>query len=596
MSELVAMGGRLAAGASRALLATSCAWVLALSAPAWAQDAPPATGWQPADPQRELRDAAEQAEAGSADVRVPALRERAAAVAATVPTRGFRIGGVGEHPRYGITPATMQALLDARFQALAGGAQQVALDFDQLQDVAAAVTAAYREAGFVVATAFVPVQTVGADGVVALEVLEGRLGRVLVEGNRRIRSEAIAAPARRLQGRSLHRDEVDAALLGMRDLPGTGTSAVLQPGLAPGDTDMVVTVTEEARPYSVTLGASNYGTEQTGRYRAQAGLAWRNALGLGDVFSAGYVHGFSPQQSTSASLGWTVPVHAVDGLALSAAYSRSEMEIASGPLAALGLAGPTTMGQLGLDWKFHNQPLLQMHGTLRLVRERSQLGALGFTLSDQAFDVLDAGFVMRQVQSRSRGVNLVQANVRHALADRSADQDLVTPARDSDWTLLRVALARMQYLSQSQRLFARLYGQYSDDVLVPMEQIALGGPDSIRSLPVSDALGDRGYQATLEYQVDAPGFADVASPFGGRPWRDLLQLEVFVDHGRVMAASGSLTAVPGRTYSGAGAGLRFRLPHLHALELRLAAAVPVGGTDASDGDDLRAWVRLGLTF
>ena len=265
-------------------------------------------------------------------------------------------------------------------------------------------------------------------------------------------------------------------------------------------------------------------------------------------------------------------------------------------LAALGLTGPTTSAQLGLDWKFHNRPLLQMHGSLRLVRERSTLEALGFRLSDQEFDVVDAGFVLRHVDRRSRGVNLVQANVRHALADRSADPDLVTPARDSDWTLLRVSLARMQYLTPSQRLFARLYGQYTSDVLVPMEQISLGGPDSIRSLAVSEALGDRGYQATLEYQVDAPGFGDVASPFGGRPWRELLQFELFVDHGRVSASEGGLSPAQARSYSGAGAGLRFRLPHLSGLDLRLAAAVPVGGADPSDGDDLRTWVRLAMTF
>ena len=336
MPDVVATGACRTWSAPRALLPLACAWGLA-TAPAWAQQEP-AAGWQPADPEQALREAAEAPPTLQAPrVEVPAMRERAA-TQASVPTRGFRIGGVGEHPRRGITPGSIQALLDERFRALAGDADEVALDFDQLQDVAKDVTAAYREAGFVVATAYVPVQTVGADGIVALEVLEGRVGRVLVEGNRRVRSSAIAAPARRLEGRSLHRDEVDTALLTMRDLPGVGTSVVLQPGQAQGETDIVVTATEEARPYSVSLGASNHGTELTGRYRGQVGLTYRNALGLGDVVSAGYVHGFSPEQSTSASLGWTIPVHAVDGLSVSAAYARSEMEVNSGRFAALDAA------------------------------------------------------------------------------------------------------------------------------------------------------------------------------------------------------------------------------------------------------------------
>src|SRR3546814_11300252 len=97
--------------------------------------------------------------------------------------------------------------------------------------------------------------------------------------------------------------------------------------------------------------------------------------------------------------------------------------------------------------------------------------------------------------------------------------------RDSDFWSLRLSFVRMQYLTRSQRLYLKLNGQYSDDVLVPMEQFALGGPDSVRAYPISDALGDRGYHVAVEYQVDAPGFGDTASPFGGRPGRAVVPLD-----------------------------------------------------------------------
>src|SRR3546814_10201633 len=108
-----------------------------------------------------------------------------------------------------------------------------------------------------------------------------------------------------------------------------------------------------------------------------------------------------------------------------------------------------------------------------------------------------------------------------------------------------------------------------DDVLVPMEQFALGGPDSVRAYPISDALGDRGYHVAVEYQVYAPGFGDKASPFGGRPWREVVQFELFADHGRVSSVGSA--GSPGRTFDGAGAGLRFHLPDTHGLDFRLAA-------------------------
>src|SRR3546814_3117420 len=74
------------------------------------------------------------------------------------------------------------------------------------------------------------------------------------------------------------------------------------------------------------------------------------------------------------------------------------------------------------------------------------------------------------------------------------------------------------------------------DALIPLEQFALGGPDSTRAYPIADALRDRGYYTSLEYHVDAPGFGDKVSPFYGRPWRELLEFQVFVDYAKGYSA------------------------------------------------------------
>lgn len=91
MSEVVAGRGGRYRFASRALLPVACALVLA-ALPAWAQQESPAAGWQPDDPKPALRDAGPVPTLQAAPVDVPALSERGASQA-TVPTRGFRIGG-----------------------------------------------------------------------------------------------------------------------------------------------------------------------------------------------------------------------------------------------------------------------------------------------------------------------------------------------------------------------------------------------------------------------------------------------------------------------------------------------------------------------
>src|SRR3546814_17910579 len=74
---------------------------------------------------------------------------------------------------------------------------------------------------------------------------------------------------------------------------------------------------------------------------------------------------------------WALPIFTpVPGLAASLGYARSEMEVRSGPFAALGISGPTEVAQLGAEWQFLNRQDLQMPAALRMVRERSTLEAL----------------------------------------------------------------------------------------------------------------------------------------------------------------------------------------------------------------------------
>src|SRR3546814_19935568 len=104
----------------------------------------------------------------------------------------------------------------------------------------------------------------------------------------------MSAPNDGLRGRIRRKDELDTALLYVSDLPGVSTTSVLQPGKEQGETDLVVVATEAERPMRFSLGLSNHGTELTGRYRAQVGVAWDAPLGLGGAFSARSVTALDP--------------------------------------------------------------------------------------------------------------------------------------------------------------------------------------------------------------------------------------------------------------------------------------------------------------
>lgn len=518
--------------------------------------------------------------------------------AQTIEVDGFRVTGVGDHAKQGVTPASIQAVADAQYQQLAGKTGQPAkLTFAQMQGVADKIVARYRKAGFIVSNAFLPAQTISADRIVHVQVLEGQIGKIIVKGTKRYRPSVISASAQKLRGKPLLKSDVDTALLYARDLPGVSVSSTFEPGAQTGDTDLLMIANEAKRPYQITVGASNYGTDLTGQYRADLGVEWDNPLGIGDTFNANAEYALDPNNNLYGSLSYRAPVPIEPGITAVVGASRSELQIDNGTFAALDVKGPTTQYYAGMDWKFINDDDLKAIGTLHFIDEESKLSSLGTNLSDEKFTLAELTLGMMQTDRRFNGVNILQLGVRQAINDYSNPVDLVSPGHSSDFTVAKLSYTRLQFLTQTQRLYFKFVGQYTNDALIPLEQFVLGGPDSVRSYPIADALRDRGYYTSLEYHVDAPGFANVISPFYGRPWRELLEFEVFADYSKGFSAGANRISTPDpATLSGVGAGLIFRLPRFSHFEFHIDGSKALSAENASDGKGYHIYARFSFTY
>jgi hemolysin activation/secretion protein len=531
---------------------------------------------------------------------VPPVKDRDSGdmAAQKVAVNGFHVAGVGNHPKLGVTPASIQSLVDAQYARLATeSGSPTQLTFAQMQAVAQKVVDRYRAAGFIVSNAFLPAQTIGADRIVRIQVLEGQIGKIIVKGTRRYRPAVIAAPAERLRGKPLLKSDVDTALLYARDLPGVSVSSTFQPGANTGDTDLVMVASEAKRPYKFLFGANNYGTDLTGKYRAEAGVEWDNPLGFGDTFNAMLDYALDPTNNVYGEMSYRAPAPSIPGLSAVVGASRSELQVNTGTFSALDVKGPTSLYYGGLDWKFTNTVDFKQQTTLHFIQEESKLSSIGISLSDEKFGVGELTYGFVHTDRRFQGVDILQVGVRQALNDESRVPDLVSPNHSSSFTVAKLSYTRLQFLSKSQRLNFKFVGQYTKDALIPLEQFVLGGPDSTRAYPIADALRDRGYYAALEYHVDAPGFGNRISPFYGRPWRELLEFEVFVDYAKGFSAGANRISTPdSATLSGAGAGLIFRLPRFKNFEFHIDGAVPLSSQNSSDGKGYHIYSRFSFTY
>ena len=497
--------------------------------------------------------------------------------------RGFRVDGVTSNPEQGVTPQTVQAAADAAFARESGGAPEARLTVGHMVKVSDEVTTFYRNKGYLVAKAFLPVQTVGSDSIVHIQVVEGTISDVVVENNKRYSAGTLRKPSAQLVGQRPQRDGVESALLYTQDYPGVRLFGTFRPGASTGDTKLVLQVQEEKR-FDWSLGADNYGNELTGRYRFRGDAAWNNPFGAGDRFALTLLQAVSPTNTTFGSVDYSLPV-GPRGLVTNLELSRNAFSVA-GDLARLRLQGQITMYHAGADWRFLRQRFANASAGLALDHKESKLTAVDtLNITNDKYNVAVLGFDGDRVDTRFKGVDQGSLKIRQGLSSQFGSSS----SADKTFTIGEVRYARIQALGDTQTAVFRLRGQYTGNVLSPLEQFALAGPDAVRAYPVGQSLTDIGVYSALEYRVQAPGFSRSPGPFG-RTWGDLLSAILFYDYAGGQDTVGTNTS----DLSGAGAGLQFGVPGTFSLLLQ--GAVPLSSTESTDGSNFRLYGEMSYKF
>jgi len=144
-----------------------------------------------------------------------------------------------------------------------------------------AVTRLYVDAGYVTSGAVIPDQN-PTGGVVRLDVVEGRLAAVDVEGSPHYRHGYFASRLLRAGRAPLHMQRLEEALrLLQRDPLIERVDAVLQPGQVRGESRLVLNVREGHR-YHVGVEGSNERSPAIGSWGGTVDGSYFNAIGWGE--------------------------------------------------------------------------------------------------------------------------------------------------------------------------------------------------------------------------------------------------------------------------------------------------------------------------
>jgi len=452
-----------------------------------------------------------------------------------------------------------------------------------LQAAAADVAEAYRKAGWI-ARAYLPRQDI-RDGKVGIEIVEAVFGGARVEGPRskRVKPERVQAiiAGALPEGSMLNARALDRALLLADDLPGVGVAGGLQEGAKPGQTDLIVRLSD--KPWiGGDVDLDDTGARAVGAERASANLYLGSPFGLADQAGANLIHTLG---SDYARLAWSVPL-GYDGWRVGVSASELKYRLVAEDFKGLNAKGSSTTG--GLDASY---PLLrsrQKNVYLGLNYDHKRFDnlanqaitshyandAYSASVSGNAFDDLGGG------GANNASLSLVSG--RQVLGHLDPGENA---ALQGHYTKLRYSLSRLQALGERFALYAAFSGQETGGhKLDSSEKFYLGGAAGVRAYPADEGGGSGGSLASAELRWSLPhGVA----------------LSGFYDSGTVSNYDGA------KSYSLHGAGLALGWQADSGLNLKAIWARRVGDNPnrAANGDDQdgtlhknRLWLSAGLFF
>jgi len=514
----------------------------------------------------------------------------------------FRLVGAVDRPSYGVSVAEAAALLEtARREQPTDG-----FSINQLHEVAGKVAAYYREHGYILAQSFVPEQEV-ANGEVTVQVLEGTLASIQVEGNQGYRAKVLERPFLALLGEPIEKDSIESALLTLTNYPGVTAFGVLGAGREVGTSQLTLRVQSEDR-FAMEAALDNHGSQFAGEYRTQIVFTINDPLRRADRLQLVGLYALDSSESGThglyGGLDYQIPLFSPrDSLRVLHLTNTYTVGASAGSLATVDTEGETQVDEIGYRHDFPRSRLGSASIGLAMNVKSAEFSAPPAAIYDDKLTTVRLDAQWERVDTRFRGVNHFALSYTHGFKDLLGSLGDYDPAvlggasrlgASGEFDKISLQVQRLQRLTQSTSVLLRVDGQYSDDPLVSLEQFSLGGPNSVRAYSVSEVLAERGGVASLELILGAPGIAKRPA-FGSYTWGQLLQLSVFADYAKGWLnpplLSGQERSVE---LSGAGAALQFAVPgHVFA---RFEVASPLSNRPVGNDRDPQFYFRLGASF
>jgi hemolysin activation/secretion protein len=451
------------------------------------------------------------------------------------------------------------------------------ITFADLLQVETILTRFYNSKGYINSGAVVPQQPI-KDGVITVQIVEGRLEDIIVKVNGRLSEDYVRSRVARGGKTPLNINKLQESLqLLQLDPLVENLNAELSVG-AKRDRWILSVEVDQAPAFKPELFVNNSRTPAVGTFERGVAINHNNFAGDGDRVSLVYKN---TDGSNDYEAGYNIPINALNGT-VGFSYRFVESEIVEPPFDDLDIESETDEYQFTV-----RQPII-----LTATSESTQELALGLEFSRQANKTFIFG---NEPFPLSAGANdegetriyplrffqeWTQRTRRQVLAARSQfsvgldifDATNNSDGPDSEFFAWRGQAQWLRQLSAESNinLLLRSDIQLSTSELVPLEQFTLGGAENVRGYRQDALLSDNGFFASAEVRIPI---------YRWNENRNSLSVSPFIDFGTVWNKSDDRD-LDDNTLVSLGLGLQLSLSD--RLNARLDWGIPLVEVEDQD--------------
>ena len=396
---------------------------------------------------------------------------------------------------------------NAELQALLSSYTGRELRFDDLQAAADVITKYYRAAGFFLASAYLPQQTI-KQGQVEIAILEGHLdGSHLKEGaiypvtEVRLKNSVLQRFLdMQAEGEVVNEEDMEHLSLLINDLPGIESKIVLSPGSKVNTSALSLKVKEKPM-LSGYVAVDNQGLYSTGYFRFSGGITLNDLTGYGDQLN---LRALTTETGDTVG-GWADYNLPINGYGTRLAINFSELHYSLGrsftALKADGIARTVGASITHPLWLAREGRLMGIaHYEHRWMEDRINSVSPAFN-TDRELNVMSFSFAGNLTDQFLPAAGLTQAYVSVS-AGEVAFNNAAAYTRDRQAGGLNSnggyhkfvwQLSRTQNVIDDFSLFANFQGQVASKNLDTSERISIGGPNGVRAYPVGEGSASEGW-------------------------------------------------------------------------------------------------------